>query len=167
MLNNIEAGQTSVEKLIEYQKQGYLFHGSPANSLTLLEPKPATDAQNTSGFNIDTAVFASNDPAPAVLFGCIKNTTSEHNLNGNWSVGGTKKEGNIIIIAKIPRSWQRCLTGSIGYVYVLNNQEPTKESDDSWQVKIKGISGPVDCIQVCFEDFEKLSGIIEWVDSHV
>lgn len=154
----------NVEKLILWQNRGYLFHGTP-KTVTTLSPKPAKDTDKQSRFNNDTAVFATPHPAGAVLFGCIANATKINKLNGNWSVGGVEGEdGNTCIKARIPVSWKDLIQESKGVVCVLP-PDPFTDNSKGWQRKSYAEElTPVDQIDVEFNDFTLLGGIIEWIE---
>lgn len=75
----------------------------------------------------------------------------------SWSIGIEQT-----IVAKIPKKWKEYLLNNIGTVYVLNGESFEKQHKMEWQVKSKKAISPDNKIEVSFQDFEKLGGIIEW-----
>lgn len=155
---------TSYEQLLDYQKQGFVFHGSTNPNITTLEPKPATDTDKDNTFNNDTAIFATPLPSASVIFSCMSiDIALKEAGGGTWSVSQDKK-GNII--AKIPKKWQPYVTNNSGHVYVLDSSSFPKieETNGGWQVKSKQAVTPIAKVEVTFSDFEKLGGILFWKD---
>lgn len=148
------------QQLLEYKKQGYVFHGSTNPNITVIEPRSATDNDKDNTFNNDTAIFATKVPEASVVFACnsIDNVPREIG-GGNWKIGGTE-DGKLI--ANYPKKWQPYITKNTGYVYVLSSS--TFTDIGGWQVKSKQAVTPIAKIPVSFSDFEKLGGIIFWKD---
>ena len=154
---------SGIKKLIKYQEQGYVFHGSSISGIDILEPREATDTDETREFNIDTAIFASSSIAASIIFACMgKNTIPPQVRNGTWSVGSSGKKGGIV--SKIPSKWRPYILNNRGYVYVLLGDTFINKCTGGWQVKSKTAVKPIDVIEVCFGDFEKLGGVIQWQD---
>ncbi|HVX92564.1 MAG TPA: hypothetical protein VHA74_00430 [Candidatus Dojkabacteria bacterium] len=154
--------KTAVERLLDYEKQGYLFHGSTKNNLSIIEPKSAKDVNDKEEFNNDNAVFASVSAAGSVIFGCMYFPEEiDNKVHGAWSVGPSRGIGKIW--AQIPKGWKEYIKNNRGYVYVLK-RDPFIEGlrEGFWQAKSKTPVVPVDIIQVQFSDYEKLGGFIEW-----
>lgn len=145
-------------KLKQYFKKGNLFHGSSKNDITLLTPrKPQNNTKSNDKFNSDYAIFASRLPQAAIIFACVSTTfLKSQNLSGIHSVGPIDET----ILAELPFSWKNALQKSKGFVYILPNN--SFDIDGGWQVKSKSRVRPIDKIEVKFQDFEYLGGIINW-----
>ncbi len=155
-----------VQKLNEYQKQGYVFHGSTNPNIFELEPRPATDVDNTKKFNNDTAVFAAPSPTASVIFACMSlDNIPKEIRNGSWSIGSDDDKR---IVARIPKKWQQYISTNSGYIYVLDSSTFSGESDieNGWQVKSKQSIKPTAVLNVAFSDFEKLGGTIIWQEDN-
>ncbi len=152
---------TAIQQLQEYEKEGYVFHGSPDSNITELDPRPAADVDETNVFNNDTAVFATPSPAAGVIFACMsRDNVPEEIRRGTWSVGS--EDGNKIV-ARIPKKWQKHLVNNSGYVYVLDGTNFSNKGDiEGWQVKSKKSVEPETSVEVSFSDFEKSGGTIIW-----
>lgn len=96
-----EAKQTVVQQLKEFERQGYVFHGSTNPKIVELEPRPATDVDTTKIFNNDTAVFAAPSPAASVIFACMSlDKVPKEIRSGTWSVGSENGKGKESIITQ-------------------------------------------------------------------
>lgn len=157
---------SAASKLKEYESDGYVFHGSPSGTLESIEPRPARDADERNKFKNDLAVFATPSPSASVIFACmhLENVPPEAR-NESWSVG-PKENGESGVEARIPRKWKPYIEDNMGFVYVLPSEQFYGEepSGHDWQVKTSKSVKPVDVVPAKFSDFEKLGGIIIWVD---
>ena len=140
----------SADKLIKYQKQGYLFHGSPNPELEELIPKQSLDTKEPDSWNTDKAVFATSEPAAAVIFSLID--TEKLKESGEWSV---KWEGNKTITT-LPKQWIETLKKQKGYVYVLEKESFKEKLYKQYKSK-KGVT-PIDKLAVTLNDYEYLGG---------
>lgn len=150
--------------LINYQKQSYVFHGSPNPDIKTLEPRPATDVDKSNLFNNDTAVFATVNPVASIIFACMSlSEIPTEILNRSWSV---TQDQNKQIVSKIPRTWKQYVENNTGYVYVLDGTNFTAEgeTEGGWQVKSRQPVTPTSKILVSFSDFEELGGKLIWKD---
>lgn len=148
----------------DYQKHGYVFHGSPNPDIKILEPRPATDVDKSNTFNNDTAVFATKNPVASVIFACMSLINLPKEIhNRSWSV---TQDENGQIVSKIPRIWKEYVESNTGYIYVLDGKSFTGEgeTEGGWQVKSKQPITPTAKILVSFSDFEKLGGKLIWKD---
>jgi hypothetical protein len=152
----------SVQKLKKYQEEGFVFHGSLNPNIEILEPRKAHDNDSKNTFNNDTAVFASIDPIPAVLFATLDFSDLPKEIsNGIWGIGSDEKTGKLV--ATIPLIFKPYLQGKSGYIYVMKGSDlPLKQPGGSWMVKSKSAVKPIDKVKVYFEDFEKIGGEITW-----
>lgn len=160
--DKVKKNLSNIEKLLEYEKQGCVFHGSTSPNIAELEPRPATDVDRTKSFNNDTAVFAAPSPTASVIFACMSlDKVPREMRNGTWSLGSENDKG---VVARIPKKWQQYVSTNSGYVYVLDGSTFSGEGDTEggWQVKSKQPVKPIDTIEVEFSDFEKLGGDVEW-----
>jgi len=142
----------SVRKLKNYALKGFLFHGSPASKLKRLTPKQATDAGNNK-WNIDKAVFATDQPSAAVIFAII-------NLNkikgsGTWSVNWENNE----VITALPERWLNCIKKIKGYIYVVKQDTFKEKSHNQYKSKVSVV--PIDKIEVSFNDYIEFGGMVK------
>jgi len=151
---------SSYKQLLDYQKQGFLFHGSTNPNISILEPKAATDADKDNNFNNDTAIFATTLPEASVLFACNSIDIVPEKIGGGTWVVEQAADGTIT--ATFPKKWQPYITQNKGYVYILKQE--TFSGAGGWQVKSKQAVTPTAKIEVSFPDFEKLGGRIIWKD---
>jgi hypothetical protein len=154
----------SVDKLLEYEKQGYVFHGSSYKDIEILEPRLNQDPNAESDFDNDTAVFAARVASLAVIFACATENSVPKEIWDSrswvWSVSLADYNNTSRITAKISIEWKPYITKSHGYVYVLERENFILE--EGLQVKSREPVRPVDKIEVGFNDFEKLGGVVEW-----
>ncbi len=152
---------TAIQQLQEYEKQGYVFHGSTDPNIKILNPRPATDVDETNAFNNDTAIFATPSPTASVIFACMSlNNVPREIRRGVWSIGS---EDGQKIVARIPKKWRKHLKNNSGYVYILDGSTFSNKGDvKGWQVKSKKSVKPVTSVNVSFTDFEKLGGTVIW-----
>lgn len=156
---------SSVQKIRDYAKSGFLFHGSFDGSISELVPKPAKHSDPSDSFHNDTAIFASDAPESTVLFAVIppKSIFPEHIRRGKFTVNWSADGG---ITAKIPSLWKSFLDSSRGYVYVLPSDtflENTGGSKNNIYKSKKPVK-PTAVIEVSLKDYIELGGKIEWVD---
>lgn len=141
-----------VNKILEYKKQGYLFHGSPEANITKLEPRPAADTDKAMTFNNDTAVFATNRPEMAAIFAIMNFKVLK--VKGTWSVNALE-----IVTAKIPKPWYKDLKAITGYLYILPSVTFKDKLD--YQYKSKVAVEPIEKIPVTLDTFIRLGGKIK------
>lgn len=67
--------QKHIEAIVQYQSQGYVFHGSSVAGLKKLDTRRANDSAGIK-YNEDTAVYAAKDAVSAVAFGIIRKIQS-------------------------------------------------------------------------------------------
>jgi hypothetical protein len=159
--DKVEKNLSNIEKLLEYQKQGYVFHGSSDRDLRRLEPQLNQDINAESDFDNDTAVFVSKVASISVIFACAtENSVPKKIWDSRSWVWGVSYDELSPVTAKISTEWKPYLTKSHGYVYAFERGPFTLE--EGWQVKSKKSVKPIDIIEVEFSDFEKLGGIVEW-----
>lgn len=161
-----EGGRTekelsNIDRLLEYEKQGYVFHGSPRKGVEILEPKLSRDVREGRNFNNDTAIFGTKRADEAIIYACVDRGVipPEIERNMSWSIGAVVPD-NTRIVARIPIEWKPYVTKGSGYVYVSNKEPFTFKRH--WHVKSKEPVKPIDKIEVRFKDFEKLGGVVEW-----
>ena len=149
-----------IRKLLAYQKQGYVFHGSPNPDIDVLKPKPSTDVNKSNNFNNDIAIYAAVSPTASIIFACMNKSKIPDKLrDGTWSVDLENGE----IIAKIPKRWKPYIVFNIGYIYVLDSKSFFGDAKGSWQVKSKESLIPTSVVRVAFGDFEEMGGKIIWL----
>lgn len=155
----VEIQPSVIEKLLDYKKQGYVFHGSANPSIKVLSPRPAADVDSTKTYNNDTAVFGTTKPEAAVIFGVMPIDIPDEVKGGQaWSIG--EKEDSTIV-ATIPTNWLPYIEGNVGTVYVLDGDK--FETSPIWQTKSHEEVTPVESVTVTLDDFYALGGKIEWV----
>ena len=144
---NFETNSEKTDKILKYQEEGYLFHGSPDNNIEVLEPKLAQDLDPDISFNNDEAVYASRDPLACCSFALPK-------PSGNWGFDGTN--------AKFPKKWKEHFEKkqNMGTLYVLPPESFIHTK--AWQSKSKEKVKPIDKISVSLETFFSLGGKIVW-----
>lgn len=149
----------SVQKLLAYKKQGYVFHGSPNPDIKVLTTRPAADVDRSKKFNNDTAIFGTTRPEAAVIFGVMPMKIPDEIKGGrSWSVDENE---NSTVVAEIPTNWLPYIEGNIGTVYVLDGDK--FERSPFWQTKSYVEVTPVESVTVTLNDFYALGGEIEWV----
>jgi hypothetical protein len=152
---------TRLKRLQEYERQGFVFHGSPNGNISILEPRLAADIDKSNAFNNDTAVFAALSPKAAILIACMSFVSiPPEKRNGFWSIDSTDKDN--CITARIPSKWRSFVITNHGFVYVLPGETFRGRNESGWQAKSKTAVVPTAKIEVEFEDFEKSGGVIEW-----
>jgi hypothetical protein len=151
---------SNIERLLEYEKQGYVFHGSPRKGVEILEPKLSRDVREGRDFNNDTAVFGTERADEAIIYACVDRSSvpKEIERNMSWSVGTPANSSHII--ARIPIEWKPYVIKGSGHVYVFNKEPFTLKRH--WHVKSKEPVKPIDRVEVEFSDFEKLGGVVGW-----
>ncbi len=144
---------TSVlEKITEYQN--HLFHGSPVLDMKVLEPKQTVDdGDKDHEFNNDTAVFATDNIALAIIYSLIDFTKLPAPNFGGWLAD---------VNPKIPSEWQDAIEQSAGYVYVLPKEIFTQTDGVQW--KSNTPVKPVDSLKVTLNDFYDAGGSVEWMN---
>jgi hypothetical protein len=145
----------NIDRLLEYEKKGFLFHGSPSSTITVIEPRKARNSDDTE-FNNDDAIFASKYACAAALFACMDLTNLP---DGAWEIGNHREDKQIV--AQLPKMWRNKLQENHGYVYVINNTGFV--STPGWQSKTHEAVTPIESIAVSFSDFELLGGRIIWI----
>ncbi|MCL4417197.1 MAG: hypothetical protein M1268_00790 [Patescibacteria group bacterium] len=139
--------ETPAQRLEQFKKRGFLFHGSSNNSIDTLEPKSTYDPKTPR--NTDTAVFATDNIAWTTIFGIYGGHTE-------WS---TDVE-NGIVTAKIPIKDRELIEKTTGTVYVLP-KEPFDEQHGEQYKSHKPVK-PTEKVSVTLNDFYELGGRIEW-----
>lgn len=151
------------QKIEEYRKAGYLFHGSKTSDLNLLEPRvpSSRNESNKEEFDNKMAVFASNNPQVGI-FGCISkdDIPNEVGLRRLYSIR-EKKDSNFLLI--IPERYKPFVTNGKGYLYVCPRDGFINNYEEPWQYQSENFVKPIDCTPVYFSDFEKLGGEIKWM----
>lgn len=149
--------------LLEYERQGYVFHGSADPSIKVLEPKAPVHNAWLDEFMDSKGIFAAANVIGAIVFACMSRSKIPAEVsNGTWEVGPDYEHHTIW--AKIPMKWKEYIVDNVGYVYVLKKDSfhNPEGIDNSWQVKSAESVTPVDKVTVKFSDFEKLGGIVKW-----
>ncbi|HSX39136.1 MAG TPA: hypothetical protein VLI92_00920 [Candidatus Saccharimonadales bacterium] len=141
--------ETTVQYLERLKDLGYLFHGSPKDTITELEPRTSHDPHSKE--NTDTAVFATNNPTWTVIFGL-------YDRGKTWKTSGIERN----IIASIPEEAKEQLKHAVGTVYVLS-PETFSESTHLEQYKSYKPVKPIQKISVTLDDFYELGGKVEWI----
>lgn len=150
------------EKIIEYLQQGFLFHGSTNGQIEELEPRFAADDDKSKEFNNDNAIFATEYPESAILFGIINRSFLPEALQDltwgvNWLDSG-------VVQAELPKAWLDELTNLKGYLYILPRESFKTKTPGGGQYKSYVAVKPISKIQVNFQDFFDLGGDILWMD---
>lgn len=155
MVEKTSETEVIINKLLDYEKEGFVFHGSEYKMDTI-QPKVAQDVRGDEvPFNNSNAIFAAQYAVAAVIFAVVG---KEDLPNGTWSVGEDRKTGEIVV--EFPSEWKAYLQNRKGYVYVLESQNFNES--DAWQVKsIKAVE-PTDVIEVDIEIFYEMGGKIIW-----
>ncbi len=152
---------TRIKSLQEFERQGFVFHGSPNGNISILEPRLAADIDKSNLFNNDTAVFAALSPMAAILIACMSLTlVPPEKRKEFWSIGSSDKDNRIC--ARIPSKWKPFVITNHGFVYVLPGESFKGKNESGWQAKSKSAVVPTARIEVSFEDFERSGGVIEW-----
>lgn len=154
-----EETSEKILKIREYEKQGYLFHGSSNPNIDILEPRKAQDIENKS-FNTDTAIYASQTPLVCIM-GIVRN--GFEGLKGDWRLG-TNESGQLT--AQIPKSWKSYVENSEGTLYVLPSDTFEKSSPKGWQQKSFQSVAPIDRIDLTLNDFLTLGGQVIWKEEN-
>lgn len=149
--------KNTISKILNYKKEGYLFHGSPNPDITVLEPRQANDSDKNI-YNSDNAVYASDNPLVCII-GIVEN--SFKGLPGTFGLGSY---GNGPLIAEIPKSWKERVEKSSGNLYILPPESFEKGSVRGWQWKSFQSVAPVDKILVTLNDFIALGGKVVWTE---
>ncbi len=138
-----------VDRIRDYEKRGFYFHGSQDNKIEVLEPRLAQDLNPEVAFNNDKAIYASRDPLACCSFAIPK-------PDGSWSFDGRN--------VKFPKEWKKYFekTSNMGTLYVLPPNSFIQTKD--WQAKSKEKVKPIDRIPVSLETFLSLGGEIIWMD---
>ncbi|MGI6423188.1 MAG: hypothetical protein ACOX0X_01020 [Candidatus Dojkabacteria bacterium] len=152
--------EADISKILDYQKEGYLFHGSTVNNIELLEPRPASDSDLTSTFNNDTAVFATSNPQTCIFALISTEKVPKEILKGDIWITGNQSSLEV----KIPAKWKRYMEDNVGTLYVVPPEKFIKYNDESWQSKSKEAVIPKDKITVRFEHFFRLGGKLVWTE---
>ena len=147
----------NIKKLESYQKQGFLFHGSPFEISKNIEPRKASDADASHKFNNDLAVFASDDYRMTIIYS-LMNFSILPMFNGASCSVGRDHQNNIV--ANLPHEWKDVIEKTIGYVYILP-KDSFKETD-GLQWKSKEPVVPLERLTVSLQDFTSLKGRIKW-----
>ncbi len=149
---------SNFEKVLNYQGDGYLFHGSDNPDIDVLEPRLAKDSSGNT-FNSDTAVYASSNPQVCIM-GIVSN--SFKGLKGSWNLGN---KGGSDLTAEIPSTWRDFVEKSHGILYVLPSNTFVKASPNAWQAKSTEPVKPVDKVELSFDDYLALGGKVVWKDN--
>lgn len=137
------------------------YHGSPFGGLTVIEPRPANDA-NGDDFNTDLAVFASAHQALAIIFALVDRSALPLDAQSNtWSVKGKMCSGALLVTAHIPLAWRAHIENNArGYLYLL----PTVSFGDNdglqWKSKTAVVPHAVEVVTL--SDYLAAGGMIEW-----
>ena len=159
--NSTEYSNTEkISKIREYQKQGYVFHGSP-HDLDIIKPMNAKDHNRENAFNNDTAIFGSNNPQVSIFSLLNPKDMQGYDSKGRWSAN-TKSDNNIT--ARIPITLKPLVENYTGFLYVLPPNSFTEKY--GWTVKSYEEVKPIEKIPVNFEDFISLGGKVEWKDKN-
>ncbi|MCA9381250.1 hypothetical protein KC678_03215 [Candidatus Dojkabacteria bacterium] len=154
-----EENMSSLERLQEYEKGGYLFHGSPSSEIEILEPREADDVDKSKTFNIDNAVFATSLVQSAIIFAVVgRNKLPKDIQSGTWEVYWDEVDN---AHAKIPKIWKDYVEKMTGTVYVLPSETFTERHHA--QLKSKVPVKPADKVEVNMKDFLDIGGTVEWI----
>ncbi len=161
-MNKVDDNQeilSASEKLLDYQSQGYLFHGSPNMNIEILEPRKSKEVDPRKEFNIDTAVFASSSALLTIIFGAVpeRNRLPEEIRAKTWHTDWPDGK----ISSRIPKEWKEFVMKNIGYVYIL--PKDTFTENKGLQYKSKLAVKPIDKIPVTLSDFIEMGGKVEWI----
>lgn len=148
---------TPSEHLREFQRKGFLFHGSSTPDITQLDPRKGDDSDFRKAFSKDISVYAACDPAAATIFSIMPPRKMKGMGEGTLAVHfGCDKEPTT---ATIPSRWRDLIEERKGFVYIL--PKDTFEGMQG-QYKSKFSVRPVGVVAVGFEDFEALGGVFKW-----
>ena len=147
-LNNGVEPTDTITKILKYQEEGYVFHGSEDPDIATLEPRLA---KGIGSFNADTAVYASTNPQVCIM-GIIRSRSS-------WCLG---KNDRGSLTAEIPISWKPLVEKGHGTLYVLPSESFVSGNVEGWQVKSQVPVMPVDKVDVTFDDYLALGGKVAW-----
>ncbi|MEI7603811.1 MAG: hypothetical protein WCJ19_02220 [bacterium] len=149
---------TSLEKLNIYLEQGYLFHGSYIGDITILEPRQTNNKDEDDSFNIDNAIYATDNITTAIIFGVVDRSYLHEDIKKfTWSVNWSDENENFEVTAKVHESWREYIEKKgIGYVYVL--PPDTFIEVQGCQRKSKVAVKPIDKIIVTLNDYYKSGG---------
>lgn len=146
----------NIEKLKEYEKQGYLFHGSP-NKIELLEPKQAF-----SSYGSDTLVKHGEPSVSATpfvelaIFRSIindKNAPDDHDSSFGYN-------SDIGLLFSVSEKTLNQAKGKKGFVHILPLEGFKKFSNTIMEWRSEKEVKPIDIIKVSFEDLPKNIEII-------
>ena len=157
-LEKVDTLEKDLTKILEYQEDGYLFHGSQKDDLDLLVPQEAHDSVSTHTFNNDTAIFASSNPQTCIFALISREKVPKEILKGNIIVRG---KGSYLL-AEIPLRWKEYMEDNVGILYVIPPDGFITQEGGSWQYKNREAVVPVDKISVSFEHFLRLGGKLVW-----
>ncbi len=157
-LEKVDTLEKDLTKILEYQEDGYLFHGSRTDNIERLEPQRSYDVDSTNTFNNDTAVFASSNPQSCIFALLDREKMPEEMQKGTVIV---RNRGNSLL-AEIPLRWKKYIENNVGTLYVVPPDGFITEGGGSWQYKNREPVVPVDKISVSFEHFLRLGGKVIW-----
>jgi len=153
-LKDTDSSESTISTILEYKEQGYLFHGSPQEDISVLEPRESRDANSDNTFNNDCAVFASKLPDTCIFALLSEENIPENLLGGQIRIKSTQ-DGHLK--AEIPAAWKPYMENNTGTLYILPPETFTL-STPGWQVKSKEAVTPIDKIDVGFYTFQELGG---------
>lgn len=149
-----------LQKLQEYKKDGFVFHGSTNPSLEILEPRQTKETNPLRTFNIDTAVYADIGYVSPIIFALVdKKAIIEETGSFSWS---THWDSNGMPLARIPLKAKEIIERGKGVVYVLPGDSFVDKQ--GFQAKSKFAVSPVERVEVGIQDYYDAGGKIEWLE---
>ncbi len=144
---------TSVlKKITEYQS--HLFHGSPVFDMQMLKPQVAVDdGDREHEFNNDTAVFATDNIALAIIYSLVDITKLPAPNFGGWLAA---------VNSKIPTEWRELIEQASGSIYILPKETFTQTDGVQWKSAEPVV--PAGSLKVALTDFYDAGGKIEWMN---
>lgn len=150
------------EKIIEYLHHGFLFHGSNNGDIEKLEPRDAGDDDESKEFNNDNAVFATEYPESAILFGIINRSSLSKAIQDlTWGVNWLESG---VVQAELPKRWMSEMKNLKGFLYILPRDNFQTKTPGGGQYKSYVEVSPSTKIEVNFQDFLDLGGQVVWTD---
>lgn len=149
---------SSAKKVLEkYKKDGFLFHGSPNEISSSIEPRQAQDVDKSNIFNNANAVFATDDYVMSMAYSLmnLKLLPIFNGLSCSINYNSNKK-----VIANFPQEWECKINKLVGYIYVLPKESFTETDGVQWKSQLP--VEPVHRIRVTLKDYIKAGGSIKW-----
>ncbi len=156
----MQSGRNLLEELME--EHAYVFHGSENPDLKLFEPQQAYNYRSgTPEPDGDPAVFASSDPAYAILMALVNKKNCPH---GFYSSAGAARgvDGSVTLRLKMnKKAYSQLDEKSEGFVYVFDKHKFQQRSDGGVEYRSFLPVVPLKIITVTKEDLPPTVEIIE------